>query len=174
MRARVLDTWQRLAGVPAPSSLVAALNAALARRAGLDDHHPWLLHPARTALILLDDCAEVTESILEMAVGVDSMVSEWHDRAGPAAAVPVPASPEESERLLERLVAAPRRIRLVACAERLDHARHLHMVPHPAPAEFRAQIESTYLPVAERTEPMLARRLDRWLRARARRGGAGA
>lgn len=167
MRARVLHTWEHLAGTPVPGALAAALTAALQRRADLDEHHPWALHPARTALILLDDCQEVEPALVALAVGVDSVVEEWHDAEGPASAVPVPA--REGEHLLEALLAAPRRIRLVACAEHLDHARHLHMVTIPDPAAFRARVESTYLPIAARTDAQLTRRFERWLEAARRR-----
>jgi hypothetical protein len=167
MRARVLHTWEHLSGTPAPEALTAALTTALQLRARLDEHHPWALHPARTALILLDDCGEVDPALIALSVGVDSVVEEWHDDAGPASVVPVPA--REGECLLEVLLAAPRRIRLAACAEHLDHARHLHMVPIPDPAAFRARVESTYLPIAARTDARLTRRFERWLEAARRR-----
>jgi hypothetical protein len=167
MRARVLATWYHLAGVAAPPELDSALTRALALRATLDDHHPWSLHPARTALILLDDCAEVDPGLIAIAVGVDSLVPEWHDATGPAGVVPTPAT--AGEELLEALVAAPRRIRLVACAERLDHARHLHMFEYGDAPGFRAEVASVYLPVAERTHAQVARRFERWLQASARK-----
>ncbi|HSJ13071.1 MAG TPA: hypothetical protein VK939_01575 [Longimicrobiales bacterium] len=167
MRARVLDSWERLTGVSAPPALDSALTAALRLRAALDDHHPWFLHPARTALILLDDCAEVDPVVLATAVGVDSLVPDWHTVPAGPLQIPVPA--RAGERLLEALVAAPRRVRLVACAERLDHARHLHMVEYADAAGFRAQVAEVYLPVAERTDALLARRMRRWLEAAGRR-----
>src|SRR5690606_1680290 len=56
---RRLDRATRRAGLDesAVSRVGSALRLALGRRAALlsDDHHPQFLHPARTALILLED-----------------------------------------------------------------------------------------------------------------------
>jgi hypothetical protein len=63
----------------------------------------------------------------------------------------------------------------IALAERLDHARHLHLMSAVAAAPFHSLIETVYLPVAERSCPPLARRLERWAQAFARRRlGTGA
>ena len=142
-----------------------------------DDEHFEALHPSRTMLILLDDCDVVDATVLQAAPGVESE----HDPLRPAgvdglaAAVPRPGT--HGERLLEELVAASGVVRLLALAERLDHARHLHLRERPAWAPFHTSFGAVYLPIAHRTHPRLARRYDWWWRMFRRRfleGGKGA
>jgi (p)ppGpp synthase/HD superfamily hydrolase len=137
-----------------------------------DDHHPDFLHPGRTVLILLEDvgCRDpltlaagaVCETLRpELAVPV----AEIRALLGPAvhslvAAVPVPA--HAGDELLEQLVTGDHEARLVALAERLDHARHLHLRPRTEWAEFHGVTCEAYLPVALRTDPALARRFRWW------------
>jgi (p)ppGpp synthase/HD superfamily hydrolase len=70
-----------------------------------------------------------------------------------------------TEVLMELLVTAPAEAALVAVAERLDHARHLHLRPDLPWREVHATVETVYAPVAARLSPVLGRRLDRWAEA---------
>lgn len=72
------------------------------------------------------------------------------------------AVPEDDASLLERLVTADEIALLVALAERLDHARHLHLRPEREWAALHAETCDVYRPVAERAHPTLARRYRWW------------
>jgi (p)ppGpp synthase/HD superfamily hydrolase len=141
--------------------------------------HPDMLHPARTALILLENAgctdarvlaaAQVTETLTsamrvpsrDIAMALGDQVAEL------ALAVPDPAAREET--LVEELVTADEDVALIAVAERLDHARHLHMRDAAGwPAYFR-QTVSVYLPLAERVNEELFLRFQRWANAFQRR-----
>ena len=134
-----------------------------------DEEHFELLHPSRTLLILLDDCGVFDADVLCAAVGVDSEHAALHVPATgePERSVPVPASSDD--RLLEELIVATPEVRLIALAERLDHARHLHLREPSAWPGFHASVGDVYLPVAHRTHPRLARRYDWWWRMFGRR-----
>jgi hypothetical protein len=156
----------------------AAVTAALARRDAQvgDDHDPRYLHPARTVLILLSDAVCRQPHVLAAAAFVESIdaglapdAATLAACAGTAAAdllraVPLPADGHDDE-LLERLVSAPPEAGLVALAERLDHARHLHLRDELPWLEFHTQIESVYAAAAARLSPALGRRFDRWVEA---------
>ena len=132
-----------------------------------DDEHFDALHPSRTLLILLDDCDVADVEVLAAAARVESEHPELRVAAeGLAAAVPIPA---ETDTLLEDLIVASGDIRLIALAERLDHARHLHLRPRAHWAAFHESACSVYAPVARRTHPRLARRFEWWTRMFARR-----
>jgi hypothetical protein len=60
-------------------------------------------------------------------------------------------------------------VRLLALAERLDHARHLHLREPAVRAGFHRSVGEIYLPIAHRTHPRLARRYDWWWRMFRRR-----
>lgn len=136
-----------------------------------EQEHPDLLHPSRTLLILLDDCDVVDPDVLEAAVAVESEFPALriHSDLPLARAVPLPAPAHADPELLESLVVAPREVRLIAIAERLDHARHLHLGPPERWPEFHELFRDAYAPVAHRTHPQLARRCDRWAGAFGRR-----
>jgi (p)ppGpp synthase/HD superfamily hydrolase len=154
-----------------------AMQPRLAHLAGV--FHPDMLHPARNALILIENvgcsdanvlaAAAVTETLsLEMRVpGAEIRAALGASVAELAAQVPDPLATEDS--LIEELVTAQRDVVLIALAERLDHARHLHMrdpsVWHP----YFEQTVSVYLPVAERVNDDLFNRYHRWMRGFARR-----
>lgn len=145
-----------------------------------DDHHPQFLHPGRTVLILLRDVGVTDAGVLCAATLTES--EDAHLRVSPERVgqllgdgirslldrVPRPGS----ELLAEELVTAPTDVRLVALAERLDHLRHAHLRTLEASWRHRihAQAESVYLPVAERTHSMLARRYRHWCRTFPMRG----
>lgn len=163
---------------PGVEELDAAFRLAMERRLDLDDHHPDHLHPARTALILMDDVGVAEALTLAAATSVDTRTPDLAPaveslrRFSPAVAklaeaipVPDPADPT----LVERLVVAETRVRLIALAEQLDHTRHLHLRPR---GEWRAAydlVERVYAPLADRTDPTLARRYRTWCGAFARR-----
>jgi len=164
------------AGVPADdaSRITGTLATSLARRAGHlhDPQHTDFLHPARTALILLHDTPLTNADALTAAVLFDSeqpalgftpdeaLVLGGARTAEIVRALPIPA--EAGDELLERLVSAETPVRLVALAERLDHARRLHLRPTEWWPAMHAEIEGVYLPVAERTDATLARRFRWW------------
>lgn len=152
--------------------LLRAYRAAMEpRRARIhEDHHPDYLHPARTALILMDDTAEVAPVILAAALFTETRdpplapAPDAMRRISPAAAeivaaVPVPA---RTPHLLESLLALPAPAMRVAAAERLDHARHLHLRPRDEWEDWHDATRQAYVPAAARTDSTLAARLDWW------------
>ncbi|HUF13331.1 MAG TPA: hypothetical protein VMN78_09540 [Longimicrobiales bacterium] len=138
------------------------------------EDHFELLHPSRTLLILLDDCGVVDADVLSAAASIES--EHVALRVAPAneiaRAVPLPDAGDE---LLERLVVAGPEIRLIALAERLDHARHLHLRAAAAWPAFHDAMCAIYAPVARRTHPRLEERFDHWCDMFGRRflGAAG-
>lgn len=142
------------------------LEAALRHRVRVlgDDEHFDALHPARTLLILLDDCDVTDPDVLEAAASVESEHAALRIPAANGLAARVPAPAEAGDSLLERLVVEDESVRLIALAERLDHARHLHLREPAAWADFHASIGDVYAPVALRTHPRLARRYAWWWR----------
>ena len=144
-----------------------------------DVFHPDMLHPARTALILIENArctdsgllaaAQVTETLLpELRVGSDDVAALGDDVAQIAGAVPNPLDCDR-ESLVEQLVTAEPEIAMIAVAERLDHARHLHMREDAAWRDYYDETVAVYLPLADRVHEELARRLERWARAFQRR-----
>lgn len=172
--AEKLGVYATRAGATDVETIVQAYHLAMRPRlAHLPDvfHHD-MLHPARTALILIEDVHCHDAVVLAAALvtetrdpGLRVAREEIAEVMGPdvarvAAAVPDPLA--EAETLVEDLVTADRDVALIALAERLDHARHLHM---RAPAEWRDYFHQTvtvYMPVAERINPTLLRRFERW------------
>lgn len=152
-----------------------ALAAALtARDAQIgDDHDARYLHPARTIRILIadGDCRSV--DALAAAAFVDTVDAGL----APVPTVPalrdfadaVPRPCDDGDRLLERIVTADVDIALVALAERLDHARHLHLRDDLPWHAFHAQIRHVYFPAARRISARIARRLEHWADAFERR-----
>jgi (p)ppGpp synthase/HD superfamily hydrolase len=142
----------------------------------LDPHHPDFLHPGRTALILLLDTALRDPAALAAATLVESEYEELRvgdavirAALGDAVADRVEAVPIRAEGLVEALVTASEDVRLIALAERLDHCRHAKFWPdRAARARIHEQAEAVFGPVAERTDPALARRFAHWAEAFAR------
>jgi hypothetical protein len=142
---------------------------------GLDDHHPDYLHPARTLLVLLLDAGARDPVLLRAAP-----LCETHR---PALAVPaervtkrvgadvgrlleaVPRPQSSGELLLEDLVASPAEVLTLAVAERLDHARHLHLAPRDEWTAFHATACGVYAVAARRTGPRLTGRYAFWCRS---------
>jgi (p)ppGpp synthase/HD superfamily hydrolase len=139
-----------------------------------DDHHPQFLHPGRTVLILLRDVGMTDAGVLCAAALAES--EDAHLRVSPerigqllgdgvlsvVGRIPHP----DSHALAEQLVTAPTDVCMTALAERLDHLRHAHLRARDESWRrcVHAQAESVYLPVAERTHPVLARRYRHWCR----------
>lgn len=186
-RARAMA--QRLADTAEHAGLAAADVALIERAFDLamqprieriaDDHDPDFLHPARTTLILLEDvgCRDartlaagaLCETVrLELAVPI-ARVEAALDPAVRALLDEVPVPERAGEELLERLVTAGPDARLIALAERLDHARHLHLRPAAGWPAFHALTCDVYLPLASRADPTLERRLRWWCGMFARR-----
>ena len=164
-----------------PDLIVAAYAAALdvRMRALGDVFHREMLHPARTVLILLEDTACRSETVLCAAALTESEFNELRIPDGAiragfgdavadlVAAVPRPAGAGED--LLEQLLTCSDDVALIAVAERLDHARHLHFRDPSGWRAFFSQIEEVYLPFSARISERLASRLARWAGAFERR-----
>lgn len=161
------------------AQLLDAFRAAMEpRRARIEeDHHPDYLHPARTALILMDDTRESDPVTLTAALFAETRdptlaaAPDTRERISPegarlAAEIPVPG---RTQRLLETLLALPTPAARVAAAERLDHARHLHLRPEEEWQGWHAVTRDAYLPVTRRADQTLAARLDWWCDMFARR-----
>jgi hypothetical protein len=143
-----------------------------------DDHHPLYLHPGRSVLVLLRDVGPLPAEVLASAAVHDT---EDDDLRVPLAAVRATLADEVAdiveslplpgdERLTERLVTLEGGPRLAALAERLDHLRHAHL--REDPAWWRAihdEVGAAWLPVAERTNALLATRYRHWHRTFGRR-----
>jgi hypothetical protein len=174
MVERVGFETARAVGAAGAATVTAAVEAALAPRDRRidDDHDVRLLHPARTVLILLSDTACRDASALAAAAFVESLDGELAAPRSSLAMVAgadavrlmhqVPVPGHDPDLLLELLVSAEPDAILMALAERLDHARHLHLRPELDWLAFTDQVEHAYLPVASRVSPPLARRFDRW------------
>lgn len=173
MGRRLERTARRLGmDVPGRVLLERAFRAAMEpRRAQLQDHHPDYLHPARTALILMDDCGVVDPVVLAAAMlaetrdaslAVDNGVVEGISAGAARSLRRLPSLDGEGDRLLESLLALAPEDAMIAAAERLDHARHLHLRDREEWARYHATTCSTYAPVATRANPRLAQRLHGW------------
>jgi hypothetical protein len=153
-----------------------------------DDHDPRILAPGRVVRILIADAFCRDADVLCAAAYIDSVDPHLTgDRAvlgaraeALRAAVPLPArafagadgaesSAADDDDLVERLVTAGPNVALIALAERLDQARHLHFRPELPWSAFHAQVRGVYIPVAQRVSPPLAQRLQRWADAFERR-----
>lgn len=174
MARRLARTAVRLGvGAEGVALLVDAFRAAMVpRRARIqEDHHPDYLHPARTALILMDDAriadsdALVVALLLEsrdpdLALSAAAAVQVDARAAAKVAAIPVPG--EADETLVERLLLLPEDLARVAVAERLDLARHLHLRERSEWAEYHAVTCGAYAPMAERVDAALFARIGWW------------
>jgi hypothetical protein len=157
----------------------AAVHDALAqslshRDAHIDnDHDPRYLHPARTIRILISDGECRSAAALAAAAFVDTIDTALAPAATGAALIrltdAVPRPDRDGDQLLERLVTADADAGLIAIAERLDHARHLHLRSDLDWPSFHASIRAAYGPAARRLSARIARRLDRWADAFERR-----
>lgn len=164
MHARIADRLTRAALAEAGRNRVLETHArALAHRLRMlqDEEHYDLLHPSRTLLILLDDCDMLDPDVLGAAASIESEHPELRIEPANELARATP-NPDATEGLTEALVVESREVRMIAIAERLDHARHLHLAGRERWATFHASMCSVYAPVAHRTHPRLAQRCDHW------------
>lgn len=164
MHARLEDRLAR-AGLPdtGRGQVLDTHARALAHRLRVlhDEEHFDLLHPSRTLLILLDDCDVVDADVLAAAASIESEHPALRIEPANDLARATP-NPDTAESLIEALVVESTEVRLIALAERLDHARHLHLAEPARWAPFHASMCAVYAPVARRTHPRLAQRCDRW------------
>lgn len=174
MARRLARTAARLGVEPDGTALlVDAFRTAMEprRKRILEDHHPDYLHPARTALILMDDARIADPSVLavalfaetrdrELAASPEAMGRVSDDVARAATSLPDPQ--REGDRLLERLLALPEGLARVVLAERLDHARHLHLRDRAEWEPYHDLTCRVYAPLAGRIDRTLAGRLAWW------------
>jgi hypothetical protein len=130
------------------------------------------LHPARTALILMHDTGVADRATLGAGMALDSLypdrtphpevLIEWGELGAAALLGELPGARVSREERIEALVIASENTRLAAIAERLDHARHLHLTPPESWAAFHDDVTRVYLPLAARTHAVLERRFSAW------------
>lgn len=141
------------------------------RRLLEDDHHWAYLHPARSALILMDDTGERDPTVVAAAALVETedehlkvSANRLPSTVGPEVAQLVAAVPPPcGDDLVEALVVADPAVARMALAERLDQLRHAHLWEDlDRRRRAHAEARSVYLPLAERTHPTLARRYRWW------------
>jgi hypothetical protein len=174
MGRRVLRHAERAGLSPAELATVTLAHelAMAVRIANLpDEHHADFLHPGRTALILLTDAGVRDGSMIAASCICETLrpllrVREAEITASLGAAIwglasSVPA-PGDSEDLAEQLVTASEQTQVIALAEHLDHARHLHLRPPVEWPEGHSVTCTVYMPLALRTHPGLHRRLRWW------------
>lgn len=173
--AMALRLWRaaRRAHIP-PDPIARAYRSAIERRSRVlsDPRHPDFLHPGRTALILIEDLDVADAAEIVAGVLYDSLYPEASSTAGEATALgggaagsvfaELVAAGRSDTSLAEDLITGSASTQRAALAERLDHARHLHLRDPSTWAGFHAAIRSTWLPLAERTHPVLARRYRWW------------
>jgi (p)ppGpp synthase/HD superfamily hydrolase len=175
METRLRRTAERAGLAPADVDMIArAFDVAMAhRQAWIDDsEHPDYLHTARTALILFDDagCTDArtlaAAAVFDSSDGLlvpsaDAIASATTDAvAALTRSVPTPTGARDD--LLEWLVAAGREAGVIAVADHLDHARHLHLRARERWRDFHSLSVDVYLPVAGRVNAALERRLAWW------------
>jgi len=144
-----------------------------------DPHHPDLLHPARSALILMDDLGVIDRACLAAAIlhdseraDLDTGIGDVDRLAGSAAArlaAQFPPPGLDHDELMEQLVVSEPDALAAALAERLDHVRHLHFGPRERWRPVHRRTVEVLLPVALRCHPRLAQRYQSWCDAFARR-----
>jgi hypothetical protein len=171
VRRVALETGTAI-GEAVAQSVSSAVGAALAARdAAIEyDHDSRILHPGRTVLILLSDTDCRTPAALAAAAFVESIDAEFAlppaalaDVAGADAARLLGRMPVAlPERLLEELVSADDDVALIRLAERLDHARHLHLRDDLDWPALHLEVCDVWIPAAHRFAPRLARRFERW------------
>lgn len=170
-----LERAARRAGLHADAVRIAELFRAILRVRDPelpDPEHPDYLHPGRTALILLEDLRIADPDLLCAALlrdserpglllPADEELRLAGSRAASLARSLPPADPGPADRL-ELLVSCDDDTLVLALAERLDHARHLHLRPDSEWRAFHRTIAAADLPAAARSHPRLAARLLWW------------
>jgi (p)ppGpp synthase/HD superfamily hydrolase len=155
--------------------------AAMRRRAAAigDEHDPAYLHPARTALILLDDVGMQDADVLYAAVvhdaarpGLAMRSDDLRDLAGDRAADIIDRLPNpdaDADTIMETLVTLPAGVLALYLASQLDLARHLHLGDPAGWTAGHARVTASLIPLAHRCNPLLAKRFERWAGAFRRR-----
>lgn len=143
-----------------------------------DERDPDFLHPGRTAIILVEDLRVLDYACVAAGIALDSLHPErtpdaetliaWGEPDAARLLDEIPLGADD-ETLTEALVTASATARTVALAERLDHARHLHLRDAQVWTGFHQDIGRLYLPLAARTNATLERRYEWWTRTFARR-----
>lgn len=178
--AHKLAVYAARAGVPETGLLLDAYYIAVRPRLARTGNvfHVDVLHPARNALILLEHTACRDVRVLAAAALTETFDPTLRAPAADqqalgadvvALADAVPRPDGEEDELLEALLVAEPDVIRIALADRLDHARHLHMRARPLWNDYFRQTVSVYLPVAARTEHELFLRFERWAGAFQRR-----
>ncbi len=178
--AHKLAVYAGRAGVPDTGLLLDAYYIAVRPRLARtgDVFHIDILHPARNALILLEHTACRDVRVLAAAALTETFDPTLRAPAADkqalgadvvALAEAVPQTGDADDGLLEALLVAELDVVRIALADRLDHARHLHMRARPLWDDYYRQTVDVYLPVAARTEPELFLRFQRWASAFQRR-----
>jgi hypothetical protein len=172
MERRIVRTGGGLGlGGPDLALLRLAFSAGMEARLVLDDHDPDFLHPARTALILMEDARVADPRVLaaglvletrDPALRTPSEVVQRLDAGVAAIVTAIPGPGAEPGDRLERLVALSEQAALAAVAERLDHARHLHLRPESEWWSYHDSMCRVYRPFAQRTHAVLAGRIEWW------------
>lgn len=149
------------------------------REAIPDDHDPDYLHPARTALILMDDVRITDPAVLCAAVLQDTCRPELATPPGDAARIAgkaaadvlreLPAPESDPQTVLESLLTARDGVLALYLAARLDQARHVHFGDPGRWVNMHETVVQTLIPLAHRCNPLLARRFERWAGAFHRR-----
>lgn len=146
--------------------VVEAVRSAMAKRVTCDSPVADTLHPGRNVLILLEDAGVRDAVELAAAAWYDALVPSHAEQEDAAVDRLLQATPHpdrvEAERLFEDLLVADPASRRIAIADALDHARHLHLRPAENWAGMFERVRFVYLPLAERTDAMLAKRLRWW------------
>jgi (p)ppGpp synthase/HD superfamily hydrolase len=174
MARRVSETARALGvGSSGRRSIEVALALAMEPRLTLldDDHHPSYLHPGRCAVILMDDLKESDPAVIAAAVLVETEEPAFRipaDRIraqlGPEVEALVTAVPlPDAGDLAERLLGVDERTLRIALTERLDQLRHAHLWEDRERGRQAHEVaRRVYLPLAERSDPTLARRYRWW------------
>lgn len=154
--------------------LTAYLSAMRVRDRVIEDEHQIdYLHPGRTALILIEDLGVMNAEIVAAATLLESLHDELRvDIAGDPAidsgvsslVERIPTPGRSGELLIEDLLVAEPEIRTIALAEWLDQVRRLHLRPTEYWEGQYALTSAVYLPIAERTDRLLAQRFNWWCR----------
>ena len=176
MEARVGRTLEEAGLAVSDVSLVRAahrLAMGLRREHLPDPRHPDFLHPGRTVLILVADSGFCDAIGLAAAALVDSERAELRVRpsrirhaVGDEVSEWVQSVPLPGAALAEELLSARIPVQVVALAERLDQCRHAKFwSDNAARSRVHEEVETIYGPIAERTDPGLARRFAHWSRA---------
>jgi hypothetical protein len=171
---------------------------ARAELAATPEHFAYL-HPGRNVLILLEDLDVRSVELLVAAAALAAAVPPTSESGATPEAAATGGSEEavrmltaageagaahlveeavralvgegadDDSSLEERLLACSADARLLLLVDRLDRVRHLHLDKTADAAAVHTETVRAFLPLADRTHPLLARRFAWWARTFARR-----